>query len=426
MQKRIAEFLTAGAHAEYVARMGKAIAQDEKPESLRRVENELHQAVIRTRDADPDRLLVLFVASYLCEMHAGLVHTQNGKAAAYTLRLPSKPSEYDQKWMYDFEKNTWIIPPVEPSTSRYGENGYRDYYGDYRFDRHKYDMAMRERDAILKKLQDDCKAKTGQDQWGYRFDVNRMHARVEEQRLHEIMMRTGMSDAVMQIANIAGAIRELRPERQHERELFFAIAEIHLHNLLELAQTFVRQARAKSLDEWQINKLDALFETYAWQLQSVTYPFKGVSGAYGLSLLNTGVDILRDLQIFLKGQLQEIRRTQMMERIAASLEGIQREVGEAVSVLRDIRTASHRTNALLEEVADRQARDSWIQHAQLKALYALGMVVSSTKFSSTTHSESFGLFGGSSTTTHTSAGPSISFGSALKQIEQQSQRFIAP
>ena len=108
----------------------------------------------------------------------------------------------------------------------------------------------------------------------------------------------------------------------------------------------------------------------------------------------------------------------MMERIAVSLEGIQREMGEAVSVLRNMDRRLKRAN-------DLQRESNWLQHDQLKTLGAIGMVVSSMRMTSTTQTHSFGLFGGSSSTTTTSAGPQISFGNAYRHIEANSVRLLA-
>lgn len=421
-------FLETGEGAETIAKLADEISREEDAKKLEAYSGSILGAVIDAKNADPDRLTTIFGAAFICETHAGLVRTQNAKVKTQGLSFPVSPTLIEDTLVYDATKDAWVGKPNPPSRRNYDlsrdDNPDMDYrYRKSVFLEQEYDRDLAKYNDQLQDLENACKAKTGQGQFGYRWNENAKRKKESLERFGNEIERTGIHLAVREIVRTAKLIRKLHVERRTERCLLFLIAEMHLNDLLTLAQAFMRHVCANSLNEWQIESLTNAFKTYARELQNETYCFHGVSGAYGLSIITSGADILHDLQIFLKGQLQEIRRSQMLDRIASTLEGIERDVQQAVSVLRNIEAESRRTNLQLHNIAKEIDYSNWLGNKKLQCLCALGLTVSSMRFDMTTTTRSFGLFGGgSSSTDHISGGSRIQFADALEHIKQQGMK----
>jgi len=419
----IVAFLDSGAEATAMATLADKIGREENPDVLDNHSNNILDAIIETKDADQDRIRTAFAASYICAFHTGLVYTQNGKSYLQHMTLPRIPFQYDDKWYFDTEKNEWFIPPSKPERH---EDKYvcRDSYGDLCINFDLYEHHLRKHRQLLAELDSACETATGQNHWIYRYKTNQKSAKEGQENLNTMFENARIKKSITEIVQIAKRIRQLSVDRQMERGLLFSVAELHLSNLYTLAETFIRHVRVRTVDEWQMNALMELFEKHIKILHAETGYFTGVSGAYGLSILTAAVDILHDLQIFLKGQLHELRRTQMLQKIASTLEEIRTEVACAVSVLKNIQADIRSTNELLHDNNRSLQGIKWLEQKQLIGLGALGMVMSSMRFEQTTHHESSGFLGlfRSSSTRHTSGGPRIQFNDAYRFLEQQGSR----
>ena len=348
-----------------------------------------------------DDLFLFFTLASLVRARATDFALQVGKHRVHAMHSTYlSPNLKEDNDYYDFETGTWVR---------------------LNYPAHDASLATRQR---YQRIKEDEPARRNVKSVHLRIWNNRFEKFRVERVLSKQFASTKISWFVREVKQASEVVRLLSQRDVRLSMLVKAQTEKQLVCLVDLLETAMRVVKVSAFQPWEVTALIDEIKSLVKML-SDSAKLKDMNDVESTTIIIRTMDVLRDFEGFLNGELREMRRDALLQSITSSVHSIDLSLREGVrwlsrvsaqlsDVNHQLGTANHRLHTIDGSLKD--ARD--IGHATLIGVGALGMTLSSMRMNVHASSSSFGVFGGTSSHFSASMAPHVSFSQAYRHLSQ--------